>query len=91
MMRPNMRGQDPFGSMQGMFGQLRQFMGNPVQYMMQNRLNIPQNLQNAAPNDITQYLLNSGTLTQQQYNWANNLAKQIQSNPQYQQFMRGMR
>lgn len=45
----------------------QQFSQNPMQYLSQ-RFNIPQNLNN--PNDIIQYLLNSGQITQSQVNQA---------------------
>lgn len=82
---------DPFGSMQGFMGQFQGFMKNPMQYMMSKKLNLPQNInpmQN--PNEVIQYLMNNGKLSQQQYNQLQNVAKQIQSNPQFQQFMQGM-
>ena len=79
------RGMDPFGSMQGMFNQLRSFMGNPKGFMQQNNMNVPQNINN--PKEIIQDMLNSGKLTQQQYNYVNQLSNQIQTNPQYQQFI----
>lgn len=75
---------DPFGSMQGMMGQLRQFMGNPMQFMAQRKLNIPQELQNN-PQGAIQHLLNSGTMSQQQYNQLQQMAKQIQNNPLFAQ------
>jgi hypothetical protein len=52
---------DPFGSMQGFMGQFKGFMNNPAQYMMQHRLNIPQQYQND-PQGAIQYLMNSGQL-----------------------------
>lgn len=78
---------DPFGSMQGFIGQFRGFMNNPAQYMMQHKLNIPQQFQND-PQGAIQYLMNSGQLTQDQYNWANNTAKQIQNNPIFKQMFK---
>jgi cell fate (sporulation/competence/biofilm development) regulator YlbF (YheA/YmcA/DUF963 family) len=39
------------------------------------------------PNEAIQYLMNSGKLTQEQYNWAVQQAKQIESNPQFMQFI----
>lgn len=82
---------DPFGSMQNMMGQFRGFMQNPMQYMMQNKLNLPQNInpmQN--PQAAIQYLMNNGQMTQQQYNQLQQMAQQIQQNPQFmQQFMGG--
>lgn len=80
---------DPFGSMQGFLGQFQGFMKNPMQYMIQKRLNLPQNaIQN--PQAAIQHLMNNGQLTQEQYNQAQQVARQIQSNPQFQQFINGM-
>lgn len=82
---------DPFGSMSGFMGQFQGFMKNPMQYMMSKKLNLPQNInpmQN--PNEAIQYLMNNGKLSQQQYNQLQNVAKQIQNNPQFQQFLQGM-
>lgn len=84
---------DPFGSMQALMGQFQGFMQNPMQYMMQKRLNLPQNInpmQN--PQQAIQYLMNNGTLDQQTYNQLQQMAKKIQQNPQFiQQFMGGRR
>lgn len=77
---------DPFGSLKNMMGQFQGFMRNPVQFFAQNKLNITQEMLNN-PNDAIQHLMNSGQLTQQQYNWALNTAKKIQKNPQFQQFI----
>lgn len=56
----------------------QQFMQNPMA-MLSKRYNIPQNLNN--PNDIIQYLLNSGQVSQTQVNQA----MQMRNNPQIQQ------
>ena len=81
---------DPFGSMNGFLSQFQQFAQNPVQYMMQNKLNIPQNIQNN-PNQIQQYMLNSGMINQDQMNWAQKTANQIQKSPAFQQMFGGRR
>lgn len=78
---------DPFGSMRNMMNQFQSFMGNPMQFMIQNRLNIPQNLMNN-PQEAIQYLMNNGTMTQAQYNQLQNMAKQIQKNPQFMQMIK---
>lgn len=81
---------DPFGSMHGFLGQFRGFMQNPMQFMMQKKLNLPQNInpmQN--PQAAIQHLMNNGQLTQEQYNQVQQVARQIQNNPQFQQFMSG--
>ena len=73
-----------FGSQQNMMSQVRQFMGNPMQYMMQRKLNIPAELQNN-PQGMIQHLMNNGTMSQQQYNQLQQMARQMQSNPQFMQ------
>ena len=75
---------DPFGSMSGFIGQFRGFMSNPMQYMMQNKFNIPQQFQND-PNQAIQYMMNNGQLSQEDYNKACQMASQIQRNPQFMQ------
>lgn len=76
---------DPFGNMQSFLGGFTQFMNNPMQYMLQRQFQIPQNMMND-PNKIIQYLMNSGRLTQDQYNWGKYMSNQIQNNPQFKQF-----
>lgn len=69
---------------------LNQFMGfskNPMQYMMSNKLNIPKQYLNN-PQSAIQYLMNTGKLSQEQYNWAVNQANQIQKNPQFMEFLK---
>ena len=77
---------DPFGSMQNMVGRFRGFMKNPMQFMIQNRLNLPQNF-NGNANDAIQYLMNNGQITQEQFNWAQGMAKKIQNDPKFQEMM----
>jgi hypothetical protein len=48
---------------------LQMLKANPIQFLMQRRFNIPQNLAND-PNAILNYLLSSGQVTQQQVNTA---------------------
>lgn len=79
---------DPFGSMQAMMGQFQRFMGNPMQFMLQNRLNIPQQYMND-PNGAIQYLMNNGQMSQAQYNELQQIAKQIQNNPQFMNMFMG--
>lgn len=79
---------DPFGSMQGFMNQFSGFMQNPMQFMLQRKLNLPQGIdpmQN--PQDAIQYLMSNGKMTQSQYNELQNMAKQIQNNPQFIQMM----
>lgn len=78
---------DPFGSLGNMIGQFRGFMSNPVQFMAKNRLNIPQQYLND-PNQAIQYMMNSGMLSQEQYDWAVKEAQKIQNNPQFLQMFK---
>lgn len=82
-----MRNFDPFGSMQNMMGQLQQFRGNPMQFMAQRKLNIPQTFANN-PQGAIQHLLNSGQLSQDQYNTVSQMAQQLRNSPQFQSFFR---
>lgn len=77
---------DPFGSMQGMMNQFRGFIQNPMQFMVQKKLNIPQEMM-SNPDTAIQYLLNTGKITQQEYDWAVQQAKQIQNNPDFAKFL----
>ena len=56
-----------------MIEELKMIMNNPRGYMAQRGLNIPQNIN--SPNDIIQYLMNTGQISQQQYNQAMSMAK----------------
>ncbi|MBO4284273.1 MAG: hypothetical protein J5958_06600 [Clostridia bacterium] len=58
-----------------MMGQFRAFQQNPMAFLAQRRLNIPPALQND-PNAAIQYLMNSGQMTQEQYNQLRQMAQQ---------------
>lgn len=73
---------DPFGSMNGFLSQFRGFMQNPAQFIMQKRL--PQDaLKN--PQAAVQQLMNSGQLSQQQFNQLQQTAQRITNNPLFMQ------
>jgi len=78
---------DPFGSMQNFLGGFQQFMGNPMQFIASKKMNIPQEYMNN-PDEAIQYLMNTGKLTQQQYNEVNEVSKKIQNNPMFKQFIK---
>lgn len=59
----------------------QQFRANPMQ-MLAKKYNLPNNLND--PNEIIQYLLNSGQIIQQQVNQA----MQMRNNPVIQQLMK---
>ena len=72
---------DPFGSMGGFLNQFSQFMRNPMQMISQRIPGIPQGMND--PNQIIQSLMNSGRMSQEQYNQLSQVARQIQNNPQF--------
>ena len=73
---------DPFGSMKAMLGQLQGFAANPMQFMMQSKMNIPQEYMND-PNKAIQHLMNTGQISQSQYDWAVKEAAKIQKSPDF--------
>ena len=62
--------------------EFQSFMSNPIQFMAQRKLNIPQQYMNN-PNGAIQYLMNSGRNTQDQYNRAVNMSNQLQKDPNF--------
>lgn len=61
------------GNLMSMYQSFRQ---NPIQFFMQNGMNVPQGISND-PNQIIQHLMNNGRITQQQYNQAMQMARQL--------------
>lgn len=81
---PQMNARDPFGSFQGFAGQFQNFMQNPA--AMFKGMNFPQNINPMQdPNGAIQYLMNSGMMSQEQYNGLQQMARQIQQNPMFAQ------
>ena len=60
---------------QMMNNMIMQIQKNPSAFLSQRGCNIPKDINN--PNDIIQYLMNTGQISQQKYNWAVNMAKQF--------------
>lgn len=60
---------------QMMIEQLNKIMKNPREFVAQCGLNVPQNIN--SPNDIIQYLMNTGQISQQKYNQAVSMAKRF--------------
>ena len=69
-------------NIQALFSAYMQLMQNPNQMLSQ--MGIPKEFQNNPQNAI-QYLMNNGTISQAQYNNANNQLKQMQNNPLFKQ------
>ena len=55
---------------------LQQFQSNPVQFLMQRNLNIPQEMLNN-PQAAIQHLMNSGQMSQAQFNQFRQLARSM--------------
>ena len=60
-----------------MMGMLQQFKMNPLQFLMQKRLNLPQGVPMNDPNAIMNYLLQSGQISQQQIDNAYQMAQRF--------------
>jgi hypothetical protein len=58
-----------------MIEQLNKIIKDPVGYVSQCGLNVPQNIN--TPDGIIQYLLNTGQISQQKYNQAMSLARRF--------------
>lgn len=66
-----------------------QFMQNPAAFFQARGMQMPpQNAMNS-PADMIQYMMNSGGISQAQYNNAAAQAKQLQNNPQFMQMIQG--
>ena len=67
-----------------MINMFNQFKGNPMQTLSQ--FGVPQNMSN--PSEIIQHLMNSGKMSQQQFNQLQQMAGQLQNNPQFKQMFK---
>ena len=56
-------------NMSSVMGMLQQFKTNPMQFLVQRRLNVPQNIANN-PQAILNHLLQTGQVSQEQVNRA---------------------
>ena len=74
---------DMVGNVNDFMNLVQQLKQNPMQIVSQ-RFNVPQNVNPNDPNNIIQYLLNTGQVTQDQVN----RAMSLQNNPMLRQFMR---
>ena len=54
---------------------IQQLQANPMQFLQKAGFNVPSNLN--SPNDIIQYLMNSGQVSQQRYEQARQMAAQF--------------
>lgn len=73
---------DMFGNLKDISDMYQRFRQNPMQ-MLNQRFNIPQNVNLNDPNAILQHLMNSGQVSQNQVNQV----MQMKNNPMIQQLM----
>lgn len=66
---------NPLFGMMNPLTMLSQLRSNPLALLRQCGFNVPQNLNN--PNDIIQHLMNSGQISQSQYEQARQMAQQF--------------
>lgn len=66
-----------------------QFMQNPAAFFQSRGMQMPPQNAMRSPADMIQYMMNSGGISQAQYNNAAAQAKQLQNNPQFMQMLQG--
>lgn len=77
-------------NMQNLIGQFSGFCKNPMQYMLQCKLQIPQEYMQS-PDQAIQYLMNTGRLSQQQYNMVVQQANQLKNNPDFMKYLKSIK
>lgn len=63
------------------------FVQNPAAFFQQKGMQVPPQSTLQSPQGLIQYMMNSGGISQEQYNNAAAQAKQLQNNPQFMQMM----
>jgi len=71
--------------MNNMFNQFMAFAKNPMSFI--TKMNVPQQYLNN-PDSIIQYLMNTGQISQDQYNQIVKQAKELQNNPMFKQLFK---
>ena len=67
----------PMGGMGNMMGMLQQLKANPMQFLMQRRMNLPQGISVNDPQAILNHLVQTGQVSQQQLNQAYQMAQRF--------------
>ena len=62
-----------------MMQMVQQLKANPMQFLMQRKFNLPQNIDTSNPQAIINHLVQSGQISQEQMNRAYSMAKQFGS------------
>ena len=68
---------NPMMGIGNVMGMLQQLKANPMQFLMQRRFNLPQGMQANDPQEIINYLVQSGQVSQQQINSAYQMAQRF--------------
>lgn len=68
---------NPFGNNMNPMQMLQQLKANPMQFILQRRMNLPQNVNTSDPNAILNYLVQSGQVNQNQINQAYQMAQNM--------------
>lgn len=61
-------------SLSNMMSQMNALRANPIQFLAQRNINLPTNFQ-GGPQQIVQHLLNTGQMTQEQFNRLQSMIK----------------
>lgn len=67
-----------------------QFVQNPGAFFQRRGMQMPPQSAMQSPDGLIQWMLNSGGISQQQYNQIATQARQLQQNPQFMQMMQGL-
>lgn len=65
------------GNQPNMMQMVQQLKANPMQFLMQRKFNLPQNIDTSNPQAIINHLVQSGQISQEQMNRAYSMAKQF--------------
>lgn len=66
------------------------FVQNPGAFFQQRGMQMPPQSAMQSPDSMIQWMLNSGGISQQQYNQIAAQSKQLQQNPQFMQMLQGL-
>lgn len=67
------------GGQSNILQMVNQLKANPMQFLIQRKFNLPQNIDTSNPQAIINHLVQSGQISQEQMNRAYNMAKQFGS------------
>lgn len=68
---------NPMAGMGNMMGMLQQLKANPMQFLMQRKMNLTQGVSMSDPQAILNHLVSTGQVSQQQINQAYTMAQRF--------------